>query len=250
MSWPRRRFDEMRIALMLLTRIPAGRVADPAPTPADSCWAYPIIGIPVGVAAWLGFEGAVSLGCSPGIAALSAICIAALVTGGLHHDGLADFADGIFGGRDRAHRLDIMRDSRIGTYGVLALVLVLALMAQAIADLDAKAPLAIAFVLTAIASRLAMLAALIWLPPAREDGLGQLASSSDRRHLWIGVCVCFAVSVAMGSPAAATLLSMAAVAVLLGLLAQRSIGGQTGDVLGAIQLTTEAAGWIILSTTF
>lgn len=238
----------MRIAVMLLTRIPVGNIADPAPTLAESCWAYPAVGIPVGLAAWLVFEGATSLGSSPGVAALSAIGIAALVTGGLHHDGLADFADGVFGGRDPAHRLDIMRDSRVGVYGVLALVLVVAFMAQAIADLDAAAPISIAFVLTATASRFAMLAALIWIPPARDDGLGRSTSSSNRRHLWPGAFVCAAISIAIGPPAIPALLSMAAVAALLCLLAQRSIGGQTGDVLGALQLTTETAGWVCLST--
>ena len=118
----RRRLDEARLALMLLTRLPVGRLKDPVPSLAEARWAYPLVGLVIGAIAWVAHHGALMLGLGPLPAALVALGAMVLVTGALHHDGLADFADGLGGGRDPDHRLEIMRDSRIGSYGALALI--------------------------------------------------------------------------------------------------------------------------------
>jgi adenosylcobinamide-GDP ribazoletransferase len=246
MSPLRRRWDEARLALMLLTRLPAGRIAPDIPL-ARSRWAYPLAGLPVGLIAGLVHWGALGLGASAAVAAVAALAVLAAVTGGLHHDGLADLADGL-GGPDRARRLEIMRDSRIGTYGVLALGLVMAAMGAAIADLGAEVP-PVAFVAIAVASRCAMLVVLVLLPPARADGLGAEAHAPGGRAVATGGATALACLLPLGATALAIVAAMSAAAAALAMMARRRLGGQTGDVLGAVQLASEAAGWLALSLT-
>ncbi|MFP4328504.1 MAG: adenosylcobinamide-GDP ribazoletransferase, partial [Paracoccaceae bacterium] len=235
----RARLDEIRVAVMLLTRLPVGRLTGRVPGLDASSWAFPLVGLPVGLIGWAVHAGALSLGMSPLIAALMALSALALATGALHHDGLADFADGIGGGRDKAHCLEIMRDSRIGSYGVLALVLVLAFWAAALVELDSAAS-AWAFIGLAMASRVAMLAVLRWSPPARADGLGHSASGGGA-GLAVGVAICALVLSPLGLPAVVVACVVAGMAILIGTLARRRIGGQTGDVLGAVQILSETA---------
>ena len=122
----RARATEVQLALMLLTRLPAGRI-DPAPTIAAAAWAFPLAGAVVGVLQALVLIAAIGLGLPMAMAAGLALAAGVLATGGLHEDGLADCADGFGGGRSPARKLEIMRDSRIGSYGALALILGLGL---------------------------------------------------------------------------------------------------------------------------
>ncbi|MEM6390903.1 MAG: adenosylcobinamide-GDP ribazoletransferase, partial [Pseudomonadota bacterium] len=116
--------DDLALAAMLLTRLPVPiNVSDPGRS-AASCWAWPLIGAALG-AATMGLAAlAMAAGLSAGFAAALAMAGFALMTGALHEDGLADTADGLWGGRTPERRLEIMRDSRIGAYGVVALILV------------------------------------------------------------------------------------------------------------------------------
>lgn len=245
MSRPlRRRYDEARLALTLLTRAPVGQLADDGPTLADARWAYPIVGLAVGALGWTVMHGALGLGLGSLAAAFAALGAMALFTGGLHHDGLADFADGIGGGRDRAHCLEIMRDSRIGAYGVLALVFAVCLGAAALADFETGLPIG-AFLLCGAASRLAMLVTLDLLPPARSEGLGRTASSDGGKKAWQpGLILITAMSIGFGAGYWVPLIFIASAAGLIALLAIRRIDGQTGDVLGAVQLCSETAGYL------
>jgi adenosylcobinamide-GDP ribazoletransferase len=241
-----RRVEEARLALLLLTRLPAGRLAEPAPTLAAARWAYPLVGLVVGALAAAAQAGALAVGLGPVAAAVLALAVAALVTGALHLDGLADFADGIGGGRDRAHALLIMRDSRIGSYGVIALFFALGLAVAGLADMEpGMAPAAL--LLAATGSRLAMLVVLDRLPPAREDGLGRSASGTAP-GAWIAGAVAVGLLAAWIGPASIpALLAMALAALAVSRLALRRIGGQTGDVLGATQVTAEVACILALS---
>ncbi len=127
---------EFRVALMLLSRLPAGRIEGAAPNLADARWAFPLVGLALGLIGWAVHAGALASGAPAPVAAVRALAALALATGALHFDGLADFADGIGGGRDRAHALEIMRDSRVGSYGVLALILIVALWLAALGELS------------------------------------------------------------------------------------------------------------------
>ncbi|MBV2187546.1 MAG: adenosylcobinamide-GDP ribazoletransferase, partial [Rhizobium sp.] len=97
--------------------------------------AFPLAGLVIALPAAATLGLMLTLGASPLLAAFAALAVHALVTGALHEDGLSDAADGLGGGRDRAHALEIMKDSRIGSYGAVALIIAYGLRATAIAQL-------------------------------------------------------------------------------------------------------------------
>ena len=111
-----------------------------------------------------------SLGLPAGLAAILALAAGMMMTGGLHEDGLADCADGFGGGQTRDQKLEIMKDSRVGSYGVLALILVIAARIMALAALPATAQSLILVISLAMVSRLMMVVYLNWLPSARAEG--------------------------------------------------------------------------------
>lgn len=245
-GWLSRRRAEAQIAFMTLTRLPAGRVRAPAPSMAASSWAFPLCGAVAGALAWLAWSAALAAGLPAAVAAILALAAGALLTGGLHQDGLADLADGLGGGRDRERVLAIMRDSRIGSHGVLALLLVLGLEATALAAFAPPGPGPAAFIAMAMASRALMLLPMAALPPARRDGLGRAAADPGRARVAAGLALGAAALLPLGGAALAVLAAMALATLLPALLARRRIGGQTGDVLGAVQQLAEAAGWLAL----
>ena len=246
----RQALAQFQVAMMLLTRLPAGKLTAPIPKLQDAAWAYPLVGLVVGAVGAAALTVALWIGAAPGIAAGLALIATILATGALHEDGLADVADGFGGGQTRARKLEIMRDSRIGSYGTLALILSVGMRWQAIALMaEFNVPGAVcAMVAAAVISRAGLPAMMVALPPARDDGLGHLAAGGD----WTGA----GMSAALGGVAVMVLLGpVAGVAVALavagallglGLLAIRQIGGQTGDVLGAGQQTAEITTWVVL----
>ncbi|WGH79385.1 adenosylcobinamide-GDP ribazoletransferase [Jannaschia ovalis] len=225
---------------MLLTRLPVrGTPTDPA---ARAAWAWPLAGLAVGLIAGLAGLIVGSLGFAPGVAGGAALIAMILATGALHEDGLADVADGFWGGFDRARRLEIMRDSRIGAYGVIALILSLGLRWLLLAEAAAQGAILGLAVAAAMAGRAAMPVLMRWLPPARADGLSQGAGVPGARGTGIALGL-GALALLLHGPAAALLAAaLAGAAVLgLGLIARAKIGGQTGDVLGAGQQVAEIA---------
>jgi len=171
-------------ALMLLTRLPVHRLAGTeAPNPAAAIWAYPLVGWLVGgigaLADWAGRKA----GMPPLLAAVWTLAAMIAVTGGLHEDGLADTADGL-GARGDA--LAVMRDSRIGTFGAIALILALGGRAAAIAALpDPTAALLAA----STTGRAAMLILLVICKPARRDGLGATLQNAHWQTAGAGLAI-------------------------------------------------------------
>ncbi|MHC0052750.1 adenosylcobinamide-GDP ribazoletransferase [Actibacterium sp. D379-3] len=244
----RMRLSEVQIAVMLLTRVPAGRIGGRAPTMAASAWAWPLAGILVGGIAAVVYAGATGLGLSPLIASLLALAAGVLATGGMHEDGLADLADGCGGGCDRANKLEIMRDSRIGTYGVLALLICVGLRTAAMAELATPALVVPALIALATASRAILPLWSMVLPSARPEGLGQRVSELDLPRVVVAALLGLAAVTLL--PAGAWLPTLAAVLIGsagIALIAWRHLGGQTGDVLGAAQQIAELSGWLVLS---
>ena len=244
------RLAEVQLAVMLLTRLPAGRMAE-APAIGTTVWAFPLVGALVGGIAAAVLTGAVALGISPPLAAGLALAAGILATGGLHEDGLADCADGFGGGRDRARKLEIMRDSRIGSYGGLALILSLGLRWQALAILAAHQPAFAPFALIALAmaSRAGLGLALLWMPAARNDGMGKSAAGTSFARAMAGLALA-GLGMALLLPWSSALWVMAAIAaaqLIFARIALRQIGGQSGDVLGAMQQLAEIAGWLVLA---
>ena len=129
------RVSEIRLAFSLLTRLPVGQIEGQVPPLAASGWAWPLVGAVVGAIMALAGGVGLWLGLPPVMVAILSLAAGAWVTGAMHEDGLADVADGFGGGRDRARKLEIMRDSRVGSYGVLALILATAFRAAGLAAL-------------------------------------------------------------------------------------------------------------------
>ncbi len=242
-----RRVKELRLAGMLLTRVPMGTLSDPVPELPDARWAYPLIGLALGLVMAVVAGIAQALGFHYGVIALLVVAIGVLLTGGLHEDGMADLADGFGGGHTKSRRLEIMRDSRIGSYGVLALGLTIALKAQAMFVVFQSGAVLWPLIIMAVSSRFFMLAVQEFVPPARQDGLGFKASKTGGWRIWAGLALTVVIVWPLGWSGLVALLAMAGVAAALSFQAKRLIGGQTGDVLGAVQLATECAGWLALS---
>ena len=175
MSWLRRRIAEVQVAFMLLTRLPAGRLEGVAPELSAAKWAFPLAGLVVGGSLAGVYIAMNSLGLPAELAAILALGAGMMMTGGLHEDGLADFADGFGGGQTKDQKLAIMKDSRVGSYGVLALLLVIAARIMALAALPATLQSLILLISLAMMSRLMMVVYLNWLPSARAEGLGHHA---------------------------------------------------------------------------
>ncbi|WP_371742148.1 adenosylcobinamide-GDP ribazoletransferase [Citreicella sp. C3M06] len=239
------RLDEARLALMLLTRLPAGQIKGDVPDIAAARWAFALTGLPVALIGWGALSGGAALGLAPLPCGFAALAAMALATGGLHHDGLADMADAA-GGRDRAHRLEIMRDSRVGSFGVLALVMVCGLGASALSTMPRAG---VALMLAAVISRLAMVLVLALLPPARAGGLG--ASAQGGGSAWLpGAALALLLALPLGWAGLIAIAAATAAATLVAWRARTTLGGQTGDVLGAVQICSETAAWLALNAAF
>jgi adenosylcobinamide-GDP ribazoletransferase len=209
---------------------------------ADTVRAWPLVGLLIGALSGLALWLAAHAGLSPLAASFVALIAAALITGALHEDGLADVADGFGGGADKTKKLRIMRDSRIGTYGVLALVLSVGVKASSLGGFNSPVLAAGAVMAAHTLSRAALPALMVFLPPARRSGLGKAAGQPSRENAVLAAFIGVLVAVlAMGfgpGLVAAVLAGLGAAAV--GWLTMRQIGGYTGDVLGAAQQVAEA----------
>lgn len=237
-------WTEFKLCLGLLTRLPV-RVDAPAETGglARACRWFPAVGALIGAlsAAVLYLGEAVGL---PDLAtAMIAIGFSILLTGALHEDGLADVADGFGGGVGRDAKLTIMRDSRIGAYGVIALILSIGLRWASLVALMGVAVqvAALAMIVGAATSRLTPLLLMYRLPPARSDGMAVNAGKPDDASVRIAVALALASLLFLPSWQAmlATAVAVLAATAAIEGLSRRQIGGQTGDVLGASQQTTE-----------
>ncbi|MEQ8602238.1 MAG: adenosylcobinamide-GDP ribazoletransferase [Marivibrio sp.] len=238
---------DLLCALAFLTRAPVPATSSAHARPlGQAAWAFPLVGLGVGFGAGAVLALAAALGVPPLAAGLLALGASATLTGALHEDGLADTLDGLWGGRDPARRLEIMRDSRIGGFGALGLVISVGLRAACLAAIveGAGAEAAwLAFVAAAAAGRGALPAIMHLTPRASATGLGAMAGrpSADRAVIAAGLGT-LALPLLLGpgaGPAAALLASIAAVK--LALVARWKLGGYNGDVLGAAEQAVEIA---------
>ncbi|MBF9032103.1 adenosylcobinamide-GDP ribazoletransferase [Rhodobacterales bacterium HKCCE3408] len=244
-SDPRELARDLFRATGLLTRIPVPPVETAPGGMAAAAWAWPLIGALVGAVGAGVAAIAAHLGLPVWPAAVLGLAAMVLLTGGLHEDGLADTADGLFGGATRERRLEIMRDSRVGSYGVLALGLVLILRWSCIAALLAAGSVW-ALIAAAAISRAGMAALMAALPHARPDGLAQITGRPSRSVALVAVGIGLVVAVfCPGGIGAAALAALALV--WIGRMAQARIGGQTGDILGASCQLAEAAAMVVIA---
>jgi adenosylcobinamide-GDP ribazoletransferase len=208
---------------------------------ARASWSFPVVGVGVGLAAALVYSIAHALGLPAFVSAVLAVAATLLITGCLHEDGLADTADGFGGGTTPEHKLEIMRDSRLGTYGALALGVSLLLRVGAIASLDDPALVALALIAAHAGARAALPVFMRRVPRARTDGLSAQAGVPPPQSSAIAVAIGVAamwLCLGFGGAFVALLLILAAL-VLMAWLSMAQIGGQTGDVLGAVEQASE-----------
>lgn len=200
---------------------------------------FPVIGAGIGAIAGLSFAVFLPF-LPPLVAAFAALLVMTLLTGALHEDGLADTADGLGARGDRDKRLEVMRDSRSGTYGVLALVFATGLKASALSAAPDEWTGLGALVAAGALSRAFIPMALQVMAPARPDGLGRMAGVPDAsRAALAAVLGVVATLIGLGWAAPFAVLAGGALAALVVILARRTLGGYTGDVLGAVQQAGE-----------
>lgn len=215
---------------------------------ADARWSpawFPVVGAAVGA-----FAGAVRLVLDPSLGAPAATVLAVaalvLVTGALHLDGLADCADALGARGDRARRLAVMREPQVGAFAVLALVLWLLVLVTALSGLARSDALRTLVVAGALGRWGALLHARL-APPARGDGLGA-AFAVGRAPFALAAVAAGAVALSLESPgrAAAAIAATVLVSLAVSAWARRSLGGRTGDTLGAAVSLSEAAVCVLL----
>lgn len=227
-------------AIGFLTRLPVGRNSDfDEKDVARSARWFPLVGALLGgialAALWL-----LSQVFPAGVTAILIVAIEAALTGAMHFDGLADTADGFGGGRARADVLRIMRDHAIGSYGAIALVLVIALKIATIATLTASRYAVSGMILTPVLGRwsaVLLSATQAYARPPEHDGpnsVGSPARFVGRRELTIATLTAVTLAVAVGRWfGGAALLMVAVASICWGWCCRRRIGGVTGDTLGA-----------------
>jgi adenosylcobinamide-GDP ribazoletransferase len=240
---PRDLLTELLAAFLLLTRLPAAYVGRPrVPSDIGRCvWAFPIVGLAVNALGAIVYWLAYRLGMPPLLAAAWTLAATMLATGALHEDGLADTADGFGGGATPSRKLEIMRDSHIGSYGALALLLSVVVRTAAIAALDQPHRVMLGFCAAGMLGRSGIIVLLLVVAPARNNGLG---AAMGRAGVWrstaglvMAAVVCLVALRA--EPAVAVIVAALGASLAVASLAQRQIGGHTGDVLGAGEVIAE-----------
>jgi cobalamin 5'-phosphate synthase/cobalamin synthase len=234
------------VGFLTILPVPA-RAAHAVALGRSAAW-FPLVGAALGAllggAGWL-LDGVLP----PGPVAALLLVLGAVITGGLHLDGLMDAADGVLGGavggRSRERRLEIMRDSRVGAFGVLAGALALLLQFACLAELDGGDRF-FALVAALAASRWAVVVAIVAFPAARPDGLAAgTRAAVDRRPLVVATALAVLVLLAAGPLGPAVLAVAALVAVAGGRWLAARLGGLTGDTYGALAVVAETGTLIV-----
>ena len=245
-----RPFASFLTALRFLTRMPVPfvRTVDPPPLK-DAMWMFPVVGAVVGAMTGAALVFAHFARLPELFCGLFALAIAAMLTGAFHEDGLADVADGFGGGNTREERLEIMKDSRIGAFGTLTLVITVLARASLLAALLVLEPLAVlVLVAGAAAFSRSLMVDLLWATrPARPNGLSAMVGQPSRNTTLLALAIGGLIAGVGGSivltPEAGVLALVAGGLTLAMVRAQaiRKIGGQTGDVCGAGQILAGTA---------
>jgi adenosylcobinamide-GDP ribazoletransferase len=234
--------NDLKASIVFLTRLPFGRATPIAGGDiARAAWALPVAGALIGLIGAVVYALAHKIGLPPWPAAALAIAATMLATGSLHEDGLADTVDGFGGGDTRERKLDIMRDSRIGTYGVCALALSIMLRVGALANLPDARAVVWALIAAHAAARATLPVFMYLVPAARHDGLSFAAGRPPYQRV-VAAAVLGALMLAIGLGIGLGIVALVFLVLVIALMAWLSIveiDGQTGDVLGAVEQISE-----------
>jgi adenosylcobinamide-GDP ribazoletransferase len=238
---------DLKISILFCTRLPLAYVNLAEHVPIDggdvarASWAIPLAGALVGGIGALVYWAAYQIGLPSLPAAALALAATLATTGCLHEDGLADTVDGFGGGKDREHKLAIMRDSRLGTYGACALAASFILRWSALATIADPLPVATALIAAHASARAPLPAFMRFVRPARSDGLSAHAGRPPRESVaaasLLGAIALLLGLGPVGAIAGLVLLTCASVG--MARLSLKQIGGQTGDVVGALEQVNE-----------
>jgi adenosylcobinamide-GDP ribazoletransferase len=243
---------DIGLATTLLTRIPLPHPADATSSEiARAQRAFPLIGAMIGLVAGLVDRSLLALGVPSLAAAALTLGAGAALTGALHEDGLADVGDGFGGGSDRAAKLAIMRDSRIGAYGVIVLLVGFSARLSALASVPVGLVIP-ALIVAHTLGRTVIPVLAANMPFARDDGLGKSVGRPDRSSVIIALVLAVVIAL-LCLPFKDALLAMILTfiaASAMAMLAWRQIGGVTGDVFGATEQVVEATVLITLAARF
>lgn len=240
--------DDLVMGLRFFSRLPTGDRPHQRPDLARMVLAAPFTSLVIGLLPAALLMGLLWLGVPGYFAAALAVAALVVCTGAMAEDAIADAADGLFGGDSIERRLEIMKDSRHGSYGVAALALYLLLRVTALGALAAMPLEAGALWLAAmVLGRSGALWLSVALPPARSGGASASAGRAGARGFAVGAGFAVLVTFVLAAPFVgvlgllATLLAAVAVALFWVRLCRRLIGGQTGDLIGALQALIEVA---------
>lgn len=233
---------DIRVALAFFTRLPVKAPMDGGSL-AGAARAFPVAGLVLGLIGSGVYLLAMELGLSGLLAALLAVAATVVAAGALHEDGLADFADMLGVRGDRQRKLSVMRDSRIGSYGVLALGFSVAIKVGALVGLGEPALVAGALIASHVIGRAVLPVVMRSLPLARADGLAAGAGKPSNAGMYqaLGLGLLIAAIACGAGPALVSLVVAVVAAYLVSEIARRQIGGYTGDVLGAAQEIAQLA---------
>lgn len=236
------------LAVHWLTRLPwPYRHTSEARPLARALWAFPLVGALVGAGGGLVLAAAERLGASATLAAVMAVAAMTLATGALHEDGWADFCDGLGARGDFARRIAAMRDSRLGAYGVIGLVLILLLRIHALAMLSGGGAV-VSLALAAGLGRAAIGVVMLASRAASDTGAGAAAGRATLRPVLASLGVILIIGLLSAGPVSLLVAALAAIAALaFARIARRAFGGYTGDVLGAVSVAVETGSLIALA---
>lgn len=254
-SSPRGAVDDMGLradfimALRFFSRLPTGSSPHQTPNLGRIAMALPLASVAIGIGPALLLVGGALAGLPSYFAAALAVAAMVMASGAMAEDALADAADGLFGGHSIERRLDIMKDSRHGTYGVAALCLFILLRVTALGAIAAVNPLAAGSIWLAasIVGRSGALWVAVALPPARREGAAATAGQLPARNFAVGAVFAALLLFLLAGPATSMFALVVAVTlaviVMTGwtALCRRLVGGQTGDLIGALGALVEVA---------
>jgi adenosylcobinamide-GDP ribazoletransferase len=240
MRWLR----EFLTALQFLTRIPVPSFRFEPDMIFTAAKFYPVVGVVVAVGAIV-VERLLRSHLPASVVTVAVLIFMVAVTGGFHEDGLADSVDGLGGGWTRERKLEIMRDSRIGSYGALAVFL--SLMSRWVLLMVLPRASFAAYVLTAhVLCRWTSVPLGAIMPPARQDGIGvQMANKISPATVFLATLIAAVIAgAALRDRAIAPVAAVCVVTVLTGLFYRAKLGGVTGDCFGATNQLAEIAVYV------
>lgn len=241
--------DDLVMGLRFFSRLPTGDRPHESPDLSRMALALPFTSLVIGALPAFVLMGACWIGVPSFFAAALAVAALVIATGAMPEDALADAADGLFGGATIERRLEIMKDSRHGTFGVSALCLYLVLRVAGFGSLAAINPLAAGgvWLATGVLARSGALWLSVDLPAARVGGASASAGRVKKRDFVIGAAFAAVLSFVLAGPFVSVLglffglLAVAGTAWGWTWLCRRLLGGQTGDVIGALHALSEVA---------